>query len=108
MINRFSKLCPESGDNFPLAPSGRTWLCSVADPEGGTSGHGPPSKLAMEFGTLGGRKRNHSIVNLSKSKDVAPPYRRRLRIWPPSTEKYHIKTLKRSMTKKSHKYLGDR
>src|SRR6218665_3109084 len=45
----------------------------------------PPSKLAMEFGPLGGRKSNDSIVNLPTSNDFAPPpYRRRLRIWPPS------------------------
>jgi len=60
-------------------------LHSVADP-GGKSGHGPPSKLAMEFDPLGGRKSNDSIANLSKCKDFGPPYRCQLRIWPP-TEK---------------------
>ena len=33
----------------------------------------PPLKLAMEFGPLGGRKSNDSIVNLSKCKDFGPP-----------------------------------
>ena len=80
-------------------------LRSVADPEGQIRPC-PPPKLTMEFGPLGGRKRNDSIANLSI---LAPPYRRRLRIWPPPTEKYHIKTLKRSMTKKrSSEILGDR
>jgi len=38
------------------------------------SGHGPPSKLTMEFGPpIGGRKSNGSIVNLSKCKDFGPP-----------------------------------
>src|SRR6218665_977802 len=56
----------------------------------------------MEFGhPLGDRKSNDSIVNLPKSNDFGPPYRCRLRIWPP-TEKYHVKTLKKSMTKKGH------
>jgi len=46
---------------------------SVADPEVGKSGHGPPSKLSMEFGPLGDRKSNDSIVKLSKCKDFGPP-----------------------------------
>ena len=51
---------------------------------GGKSGHGPPSKLAMEFGPLlGGRKSNDSIVKLAKCKDFGPPSRCRLRICPP-------------------------
>src|SRR6218665_3269224 len=42
-----------------------------ADP-GGQSGHGPPSKLAMEFAPLEGRKSNDSTVNLWKSKGFGP------------------------------------
>ena len=45
----------------------------VADPEGQIRPCPPISKLAMEFGPLGGRKSNDSIVNLSKSKDLASP-----------------------------------
>src|SRR6218665_1263739 len=67
--------------------------------QGGQSGHGPPSKLAMDLGPLKGRKSNDSTVNLWKSKGFGPPYRCRLRIWPPPTEKYHVKTRKRSITK---------
>ena len=48
-------------------------LVTVADSEGGKSGHGPPSKLAMEFGSLGGKKSNDSIVNLWKCKDFGLP-----------------------------------
>ena len=80
-------------------PKIHPWYCSVSHSfpfhftppllysggsRGGKSGHGPPSKLSMEFALpLGGRKRNDRIGNLSKSKDFAPPYQRRLRIWPP-------------------------
>ena len=39
----------------------------------GKSGHGPLSKLAIEFGPPRGRKSNDSIVNLSKCNDFAPP-----------------------------------
>ena len=46
---------------------------SVADPRGANPGITPPSKLAMEFGPLGGRKSNDSIVNLSKCKDFDHP-----------------------------------
>ena len=42
---------------------------------GGKSGHGPPSKLAMEFGPLGGKNSNDRIVNLCKFKDFGPPNR---------------------------------
>ena len=55
---------------------------------GGKSGHGPPSKFAMEF------------VNLSKCKDFGPP---RIDVgygFGPPVGKYHIKTWKRLMTKK--------
>ena len=41
--------------------------------KGGQFGHGPPSKLAMEFGPLGGRKNNESSVNFSKCKVFDPP-----------------------------------
>ena len=34
---------------------------------GGKSGHVHPSKLAMEFGPLGGTKSNDSTVNISKN-----------------------------------------
>src|SRR6218665_2674933 len=61
--------------------------------QGGTSGHGPPLKLTMEFAPLGGRKSNDSIVNLSKYKDFGL---RRINVGygfaPLPTEKYHIKT----------------
>ena len=79
-----------------LAPScGRPCrLYSVADLGGEQIRPWPPSKLSMEFGPLGGRKSNDNIVNLSKCKYFAPP----LRI----DVGYHIKTLKRSMTKKGH------
>src|SRR6218665_3540712 len=56
----------------------------------------------MEFGPLGGRKRNDSTVNLSKSKDFGPPAIDAGYGFGSPTEKYHIKTLKRSITKKSH------
>jgi len=36
----------------------------VADPGRGKSGHGPPSKLAMEFAPLRSRRSNDSMVNL--------------------------------------------
>src|SRR6218665_2655179 len=49
-------------------------LGTVADP-GGQIGPWPPSKLAMEFAPLEGRKRNDSTVNLWKSKGFALPYR---------------------------------
>src|SRR6218665_43607 len=73
----------------------------VADPGRGKSPHRPSIEVVNGvWSPLGSRKSNDSIVNLSKSKDFGPPpYRCRLRIWPP-TEKDHIKTLKRSMTKK--------
>ena len=48
------------------------WLKPVAD-HGGQSGHGPPTKLAMEFGLPGSRTSNDSIVNLPKSNDFGPP-----------------------------------
>jgi len=64
---------------------------AVADPGGANSAMAPPSKLAMEFGPLGGRKSNDSTVNMLNSKDFAPPYRCRLRICSPYG-KYHIKT----------------
>src|SRR6218665_1770796 len=60
----------------------RMYLCSGGS-RGGKSIHGPPSKLAVEFGPLRGRKSNDIIVNLPTSNDFAPPYRCRLRIWPP-------------------------
>jgi len=41
--------------------------------QGGQSGHGPPSKLAMEFGPLGGRKNNESSVNFLKFKVIFDP-----------------------------------
>src|SRR6218665_610832 len=47
-----------------------------------------------------GRKSNDSIVNLPKSNDFGPP---RITVgygFGPPMEKYHIKTLKKSMTKK--------
>src|SRR6218665_1047946 len=55
--------------------------------------------LSIEVGNgvwppLGSRKSNDSIVILSKCKDFGPPYRCRLRIWPPrrnSTLKGHQK-----------------
>src|SRR6218665_898401 len=71
----------QTGDgNF----SWKTLMCVTCS--GGTRGEirpCPPSKLAMEFAPLGGRKSNDSIVNLSRFKDFGPPYRCRLRIWPP-------------------------
>ena len=55
----------------------------MADPGGGKSGHGTPSKLAMEFGPPRGRTSNGRIVNLCKFQDFGPPNRCGLRIWPP-------------------------
>src|SRR6218665_3667598 len=52
----------------------------------------PPLKLSMEFGPPRGRKSNDSIVNLSKCKDLGPPYRCHLR---------KNTTLKRSTQKKN-------
>ena len=45
----------------------------MADPEGGNPAMVPPSKLAMKFAPLEGRKRNDSIENLWKCKDFGPP-----------------------------------
>src|SRR6218665_3048230 len=59
----------------------------------------PPSKLAMEFGPLGGRKSNDIIVNLPKSNHFAPRIAVGYGFGPP-TEKYHVKTLQKPMTKK--------
>jgi len=64
-------------------------MVAVVDPGGEIRPWPPPSKLAMEFGLLGGgggRKSNDSIVNVWECqdfKDFGPPYRCRLRIWPP-------------------------
>src|SRR6218665_2667404 len=69
-------------DNFDIMPSG------------GSGGENPamaPSKLAMEFGPLGGRNSNDRIANLCKFKDFIPPNRCGLGIWPP-TENQYIKT----------------
>src|SRR6218665_2991821 len=57
----------------------------------------PPSKLAMEFGPLGGRNTNGRIVNLCKFKDFGPPNR---------SENQYIKTRKESMTKKRKRKKG--
>ena len=51
----------------------------------------PPSKLAMEFGPLRGRKSNGSIVILSKSKDFPPPVSMSATDLAPYGKKYHIK-----------------
>ena len=70
----------------------------------------PPSKLAMEFGPPSGAERVMIALWIGRNVRVlAPPYRRRLRIWLPLRKKYHIKTWKRSMTKKrSSEILGDK
>jgi len=77
----------------------------VADP-GGQIRPWPPAKLSMEFGPLGGRKRNDSTVNLSKSKDFGPPAIDAGYGFGSPTEKYHIKTLKRSITEKVMRNFG--
>ena len=77
--------------SIPFCPF--TILSTVADP-GGKSAMAPHRSCQWSLATFEGRKRNDSIVNLSKSKDFAPPNRRRLRIWPSLRKKYHIKALK--------------
>src|SRR6218665_1404421 len=57
-------LCPPFYPLLLLCSLSVCVLRPVADQGGGKSGHGPPSKLAMKFAPLGGRKSNDSIVNL--------------------------------------------
>src|SRR6218665_797806 len=67
------------------------------------SGHGLPLKLAMEFGRLGGRKNNDSIVNLAKCEDFGPLYRcwRMATDLAPQPKNSTLKAIKCSMTKKA-------
>ena len=66
----------------------------MADPGVANPVMAPHRSWQWSLAPLGGRKRNGSIVYLWKSKDFGPPYRRWLRIWPP-TEKDHIETVKK-------------
>src|SRR6218665_3027516 len=63
----------------------------------------PPLKLAMEFGPLGGRKSNDSIVDLSKIKNFGPPVAMSATDLPPPYEKDHIT---RECLKRSFKNVG--
>jgi len=60
----------------------------------------PHRSRQWNLAPLGGRKSNDSIVNLSKCKEFGPSSIDVGNGFAPPYGKYHIKTLKRSMTKK--------
>src|SRR6218665_611991 len=57
-----------------IGASVRVVICSVADPGGGKSGHGPHPNWQWSLVPLRDRKSNGSIVILLKSKEFGPPY----------------------------------
>src|SRR6218665_3272177 len=62
----------------------------------------PHRSQQWSLAPLGGRKSNDSIVNLLKCEEFGPSSIDVGYGFAPPHRKYHIKTLKRSMTKKGH------
>ena len=75
---------------------------SVADPEGGKSGHGPPIEVGNGVwpSPRGAESVMVALYICRKVRILAPALSRSATDLAPPTEKDHIKTLKRSMTKK--------